>query len=43
MLPDVDTNDGDMSQERILVGGGDDLETFGGRVETLGSLDIYEN
>lgn len=29
MFPDIDTNDGGMSQERILVSSGHDLETSG--------------
>ena len=35
MLPDIDANDGNMSQERILVRSGDDLQALGGRVQTL--------
>ena len=37
MLPDVDANDGDVAQERILVGSGDDLELVIRRVYTLPS------
>jgi len=33
MLPDIDTNDGDMGQERILVGSGDNLQALGGGVQ----------
>ena len=29
MLPDVDADDGDVAEERVLVGGGDDLELLG--------------
>ena len=29
VLPDVDADDGDVRQERVLVGGGDDLELLG--------------
>lgn len=29
MLPDVNADDGGVGQERVLVGGGDDLETLG--------------
>ena len=35
VLPDVDTNDGYVGEERILVGSGGDLEAFGGNVVTL--------
>ena len=35
MLPDIDTNDGDEGEERVLVSGGGDLETLGGGVQTL--------
>ena len=35
MLPDIDADDGDVSEERILVGGGDHLKTLGGRVKSL--------
>ena len=36
MLPDVDADDGDVRQERVLVGGGDDLELLGVLVSGLG-------
>ena len=29
MLPDVDADDGDVAEERVLVRGGDDLEFLG--------------
>jgi hypothetical protein len=35
MLPDIDADDGDMGQERILVGSGDDLQALGGGVQAL--------
>ena len=35
MLPDVDADDGDVRQERVLVGGGDDLETLSLGVQAL--------
>ena len=35
MLPDVDTDDGDVSQKRVLVGGGRDLKSLGDGVDTL--------
>lgn len=35
MLPDVNPNDRDESQERVLVGGRGDLEALGGGVQTL--------
>ena len=35
MLPDINTNDGGMGQEGVLVSGGDDLKTFGDGVNTL--------
>ena len=35
MLPDIDTNDGDEGEERVLVSGGGDLETLGGGVQAL--------
>ena len=35
MLPDVDADDGDVRQERVLVGGGGDLDLLGGRVQAL--------
>ena len=35
MLPDVDTDDRDVGQERVLVGGGGDLETASLGVDTL--------
>ena len=35
VLPDVDADDGDVRQERILVGGGRDLDHLGRRVVAL--------
>lgn len=35
MLPDINTDDGDMGKERILVSGGDNLEKLGARVVSL--------
>ena len=35
VLPDIDTNDGDEGEERVLVSGGGDLETLGGGVQAL--------
>ena len=35
MLPDVDADDGDVRQERVLIGGGGDLDLLGGRVQAL--------
>lgn len=35
MLPDVNTNDGDMGQERILVRRGDNLQSLAGGVQSL--------
>lgn len=35
MLPDINTDDRDVSQERVLVSGGHDLETLGGGVQSL--------
>lgn len=35
MLPDVDTDDRDQVQERVLVSGGGDLQTLGGGIESL--------
>ncbi len=35
MLPNVDTDDGDMGQKRVLVSGGDDLKTLSGGVKSL--------
>jgi hypothetical protein len=35
VFPDIDTDDGDMSEERILVSSGDNLEDFVARVQTL--------
>jgi len=35
MLPDVDANDRNMGQERILVGGGGDLQAPGAGVQSL--------
>jgi hypothetical protein len=35
MLPDINANDRDKTQERILVGSGGNLQTLGGRVQTL--------
>lgn len=36
MLPDVDPDDGDQVQERVLVRGGGNLQGFGGGVQSLG-------
>ena len=35
VLPDVDTDDGDQVQERVLVSGGGNLQTLCGRVQPL--------
>ena len=35
MLPDIDANNGNVAQERILVSSGDNLQAFGGRVQAL--------
>lgn len=35
MLPDINADDGDVGEERILVGGGNNLKTLGGRVKSL--------
>lgn len=35
MFPDINANDGDMAQQRILVRGGDDFELVVCRVHTL--------
>jgi hypothetical protein len=35
VLPDVDTDDGDQVQERVLVSGGGNLQTLGGGVQSL--------
>ena len=35
VLPDIDTNDRSMAQQRVLVGRRDDLEAFIIRVKTL--------
>jgi len=35
MLPNVNTDDGDVSEKRILVGCGDDLQFASGRVDAL--------
>ena len=35
VLPDVDADDGDVGQERVLVGRGRQLKTLGGRVQAL--------
>lgn len=35
MLPDVDADDGDMAEERILVSGSYDLQALGGGTVTL--------
>ena len=40
MLPDIDTNDGDEGEERVLVSGGGDLETLGGGVQALQRKDV---
>ena len=38
MLPNVDANDGGVSEKRVLVGGGDDFKTLG-----CGVVSLYEN
>ena len=43
MLPDIDTNDGDEGEERVLVSGGRDLETLGGGVQALQRKDVAYN
>lgn len=35
VFPDIDTDDRDQGQERVLVGGGGDLETLGRGVQSL--------
>ena len=35
MFPDINANNGDVRQERVLVGGGRDLDNLGRRVVTL--------
>ena len=35
VLPDVDADDGDVGQERVLVRRGRQLKTLGGRVQAL--------
>lgn len=35
MLPDINANNWGVREERILVGGGDDLKTLGGCVDAL--------
>jgi hypothetical protein len=35
MLPDIDSNDGNVGQERILVRGGENLQALGSRVQAL--------
>ena len=35
VFPNIDANDGDVRQERILVSGSNDLETLGGGVQAL--------
>ena len=40
MLPDVDADDGDVRQERVLVRGGGDLDLLGGRVQALQGSEI---
>jgi hypothetical protein len=35
MLPDIDADDRDMGQERILIGSGGDLQALGGGVQSL--------
>ena len=35
VFPDVDTDDGDQVQERVLVSSGGNLQTLGGEVESL--------
>ena len=39
MLPDIDTDDGDVRQEGILVSGGSNLEPLGGGVDALNLAD----
>ena len=45
MLPDIDADDGDVREERVLVRRGDDLEALGRRVKTLraGLADINDS
>lgn len=40
VLPDVDTDDGNVGQEGVLVRGGGDLKTFGGRVQALRDIAV---
>ena len=35
MLPNIDTDDRDVSEQRVLVRRGCNLETFGGRIHAL--------
>ena len=35
VFPDINANDGDVRQERVLVGGGRDLDNLGRRVVAL--------
>ena len=35
VFPNIDANDGDVRQERVLVGGGRDLDNLGRRVVAL--------
>ena len=41
MLPNIDTDDGDVSQERILVSSGHDLETPGW-IQSLTKMDLSQ-
>lgn len=41
VLPDVDADDGDVREERVLVGGGGDLETLRLRVHALCRSSAY--
>ena len=41
MFPDIDTNDGGMSQERILVSSGHDLETSGW-AQSLTTMSLFQ-
>lgn len=35
MLPDINTNDWNVGEKRILISGGNDLETLGGGIKAL--------
>ena len=39
VFPDVDADDGDQVQERVLVSSGGDLQTLGGGVQSLSAKD----